>query len=106
MSGMRGESGIVHAIHRAVRAKYVGHSRRVLAVDPYPRVEGPHPAKRKEAVERRPGDSQTVRPPRQFLDEARVRRHNGTPDYIAVSIQIFRGRVDDEVRAELNWTLQ
>src|ERR1700687_1976122 len=76
--GMRGESRIVHALHRLVVAQEIDHARGVLAVDAHPSMKGPHTAKSEKAVERSACDSEAVRPPGQFFDQSCVCRYDRT----------------------------
>src|ERR1700675_4805457 len=76
VTGMRAQSRIVHALYGVMAAQQLDHTGGILAVDAHPRVKCPHAPQSEKAVEGSARDSETVRPPRQFLDERRVRRYD------------------------------
>src|SRR5881409_2618299 len=63
-------------------------------------------AQREIAVEWRAGDAEAVRPPGELLAHHAIRRHHRAAYDVAVTIQVFRRGVDDDVRAERDRLLQ
>ncbi|MNQ71508.1 hypothetical protein D3C85_861770 [compost metagenome] len=57
-------------------------------------------------VERRSRDAQAVGPPGEFRMIRRVRRDHGAADHVGVAVDVFGGRVDDDVGAQLQRALQ
>src|SRR6202022_1438899 len=66
--GMRGESRIVHALHRLVVAQEIDHARGVLAVNTHPCMKCSHTSQSGKAVEGAAGDSEQFGPQPQFSD--------------------------------------
>src|SRR6266566_4257785 len=106
VSRMRLQARIVDTLHHSVVAQKVDHAGGVLAVNAHPRVESANTAQSEEAVERSARNPQTVRPPRQLLDQGGVGRHHRSAHHVTMSVQILRRGVNDEIRTELDWSLQ
>ena len=70
------------------------------------RMQRAHAAQREVAVERRAGDAETVRPPRELVGQRPLSGDHRAADDVAVAVQVFRRRVHDDVRAERDRLLQ
>src|SRR5690349_14615609 len=64
-------------------------------------VQRPQPAKREEAVERRTRHAKAVGPPHELLMQRLVARDDSATNDIAVTVEVLRRRMQNEVRTEL-----
>ena len=79
---------------------------RVLQVCAHPRVQAAHTTQRQEAVERRAGQPQAVRPPCDFFQQCDVADHDRASNHVAVPIQVLGGGVNHDIRAQCERLLQ
>src|SRR6266550_3989587 len=103
---MPGQSRVINPLHRRVTIQRVDHSRCVLAVDAYARMQRPNPAQREKTVKRRARDSKTVCPPRQLFGESCFRGDHCASDHVAVAVEVFRRRMNHQIRPELDRPLE
>ncbi len=71
-----------------------------------PRVQRSNTAQRQEAVERRAGETEAVRPVDHFFDNIVVGRNEAPANNVTVPVDVLRRGVNDEIRAELDRVLQ
>ena len=103
---MRAQSRVIDALHCLVLAEQFDNTSRILAMNTHACVQRAHTAQREEAVERSAGDAETVGPPCQLLDKRRIGRDHSATDNVAVTIEIFGGRVNDEISSKVERPLE
>jgi hypothetical protein len=69
-------------------------------------VERAQPAQRQIGIERRPGQAEGIGPPAELLADRRIAGDRRPADDVAVAVDIFGGRMDDDVGAMLDRPLQ
>ncbi len=106
MSFVAAQAGPVHARHCRMIVEKLSDQRCVLLVRAHARRERAQAAQRQEAVERRAGEAEAVRPPGETLDDGRVFRDDRAADDVAVAVDVLRRRMHDDVGAERERPLQ
>ena len=106
VAGMVGKPRIMDLRYRRMRAKLVDDDGGILLMLAHPHVERSQPAQGQETVERCACDPDRVGPPGKLFMDRGVLRDNRAADHVAVAIDIFGGRMDDDVGAELKRALQ
>ncbi len=106
MAGVAGQARIVDGLDRRVQLEHRRDQagRRLLALDAG--EQGPQAAQGLIGVERRAGDAQAVGPPGQLFMIGRIGRDHGAADHVGMAVDVFGGRVDHDVGAQLQRPLQ
>jgi len=100
VAGMVLEARVPHAPDIRLSVQPQSERRGVAGVMLEARVQRAQAAQRQEAVERRAGEAQAIGPPHELLVQRGLPGHHGSADHITVTIQVFRGRVHNQIRAE------
>jgi hypothetical protein len=103
---MRLQPRPVQRAHRRVPVQQLDQRLRVLLMHAQPRIQGAQAAQGEEAVERRAGQAQRVRPPHQLRMRFGVLRHHRAADHIAVAIDVLGGGMHHVIGAEGDRRLQ
>src|SRR5690349_1956442 len=106
VSGVICEARIINATYGRMIDDCLNYCRCVSTMHIHARVQRSQPAEGEKAVEWSARNAETVRPPGKLFTQRRICGHHRSADDIAVSVQVFRSRVNDQVGTELDRSLQ
>ena len=106
VAGVARKSRIIDARDALVARQAFGEQARRLLLPLNPCKERAKPAQRQIAVERRAGKAGAIRPLGKLGAEARIARQHGPADDIAMAVDVFRRRMQNDVAAESERVLQ
>ncbi len=105
MTGVLRQAGVVNPLDAGLLHQPMGQRLGVASVLLEARVQSAQAAQRHEAVERRAGQAQAVRPPARAARELCSARDHRPAHHIAVAVEVLGGRMHDEVGAEVDGLL-
>ncbi len=104
--GVTRQTGVVHACDLRVSLEELGDLLGAAAVRVHPKAERLHPAEREVAVHRTRDRTGRVHEERESFDQLRIVRDEGAADQVGVPAQVLRHRVEHDVGAQFQRSLQ
>src|SRR2546421_7188141 len=103
---MRVEPWIMHCIHARMIGQPCRDLERIVRMHAHPAGERAHSAQDQPAIEGRRNSANRALNLTDPLKNSRcLFRDNSTAHHIGMAAEIFRGRMHDEIRAEIEWAL-
>ncbi len=100
------QTRVINVINQLVIIEYVRYQAGALFVLSDSRMQGTNASQGQKAVERCTSNTDTVGPIGNLLRQLSTCGHDAPTDDITVTIDIFRGRVNNKIGTELNRILQ